>query len=151
MGQTKRNISFAMKIIWVDWRHLFEQKENKTLLKLYNFPLSSAGPFELKYIILKQTWKCFLLSNIKSHFSVAEVFSPPTFSSKLTQISFWSCSQAAFFNKFITCHFHLAVSTASSFPAGCKDANQSWASLLHQELRKHRTHLNQGNSETRIV
>lgn len=79
MGQTNRNVSFATEMIWVDWRRLFEQKQNKTFLKLYNLPLSSAGPFELKYIILKQTWKRFLLSNIKSHFNVAEVFSPPTF------------------------------------------------------------------------
>lgn len=126
-----------MKIIRVDSKCLFEQKETKTFLKLYNLCLSSAGPFELKYIILKQAWKCFLLSNIKSYFNVAEVFSPPTFSFNLTQISFWSCTQAAFLDKFITCHFHLMVSTASSFPAGRKDANQSRACLLHQELRKH--------------
>lgn len=141
MGQTNRNVSFAMKIIWVDSRHLFGQNENKTLLKLCHLPLSSAGRFELKYIILKQTWKGFLLSNIKSHFSVAEAFSPPTFSPNLTQISFWSCLQAAFFNKFIICHFHLVASTTSSFPAGSKDANEYQVSLLHQEIRKHWTYL----------
>lgn len=74
MGQPNRKVPFAMKIVSVDSRHLSGQRENKTILKLCHLLLSSAGPFELKYMILKQTQKCFLLSNLKSHFSVeAEV------------------------------------------------------------------------------
>lgn len=74
MSEPNRNVPFAMKIVSVDSRHLSGQKENKTILKLCHLLLSSAGPFELKYMILKQTQKCFLLSNIEIHFSIeAEV------------------------------------------------------------------------------
>lgn len=138
-------------IIWVrqtDMFHLlwksFELTQDICLGKKKIKPSWSCvtSPFQVLALLSWNTYfwnkhrNIFYFQTSKAILVLLKHFLPQHFHLTWLKFHSGSCLQAAFSNKFIICHFHLVVSTTSSFPAGSKDANKSQVSLSHQELRK---------------